>query len=184
MHIPLLTVSSYELFERPSYMSIIAVCCKIIPSYSSPKLLRLINICINTWQIFAVAFLWTTVHYVWWLWLRSSLVGWVGLFCRLVSWVGLGWVGSISYWVGLGWITENGPTSMSGRARWCRKSLTFGSLKHSLSYQTVNRLSTACYRDLRIMTIMKLYSELELVRKYWNFITYAYFLDGLPVTRA
>ena len=75
---------------------------------SFPNLLRLINICINTWQIFAVAFLWTTVHYVWWLWLRSSLVGWVVLQACFV-----GWVGSISYWVGLGWITENGPTSMS-----------------------------------------------------------------------
>jgi len=69
---------------------------------SFPKLLRLINICINTWQIFAVAFLWTTVHYVWW-WLRSSLVGWVG---------------SISYWVGLGWITENGPTSTYASIEW------------------------------------------------------------------
>jgi len=101
MHIPLLTVSSYELFERPSYMSIIAVCCKIIPSYSSPKLLRLINICINTWLIFAVAFSWTTVYCVWWLWLRSSLVGWVVLQVCFVGWIelgplatGLGWVGS------------------------------------------------------------------------------------------
>ena len=68
---------------------------------SFPKLLRLISICINTWQIFAVAFLWTTVHYVWWLWLRSSLVGWVGLFCRLVSWVGLGCVHQLLGWVGL-----------------------------------------------------------------------------------
>jgi len=58
------------------------------------------NICVNTWQIIAVALLWTTVqHYVWWLWLRSSLVGWVGLFCRLVSWVGLGPLAT-----GLGWV--------------------------------------------------------------------------------
>jgi len=66
---------------------------------SFPKLLRLINICINSWQIFAVAFLWTTVHYVWWLWLRSSLVGWVVLRACFVGWVGLGPLAT-----GLGWV--------------------------------------------------------------------------------
>jgi len=60
------------------------VCCK-----SFPKLLRLINICINTWQNICGR-VFVDQCALWWLWLRSSLVGWVGLFCRLVSWVGLG----------------------------------------------------------------------------------------------
>ena len=42
-------------------------------------------------------------------------MGWVGLGWVVLQACFVGWVGSISYWVGLGWITENGPTSMSGR---------------------------------------------------------------------